>query len=244
MDEQNPHDEPGQRPEPYTHDFKHTPISARVPEKIGRGAFANAVMILQANDEFILDFLSTMSQPQQVVSRVVLTATTFGQFIAALRANVAKYEEQFGPLAARVPPPAPPAPGHGDDPHGGIIAAAGHPVPAAEGHGGHPGHEGHGGHAGHESQPPPRIDDLYDQLKLPDELLGGAFANVVMLRHTPEEFAFDFIASFYPRPVVAARVYMAAGRIPSFIDALWSSHQKYQQRPRGGPPPEPPADVF
>jgi hypothetical protein len=231
MDENNPHgDAGGQRPEPYTHDFKHTPISARVPEKIGRGAFANAVMILQASDEFILDFLSTMSQPQQVVSRVVLTATTFGQFIAALRTNVTKYEQQFGPLAARMPPP---AAGHGDDPHGGIIAAAGHPAPAAEGHGAHPGHDG---------QPPPRIDDLYDQLKRPDELLGGAFANVVMMRHTPEEFAFDFIASFYPRPVVAARVYMAAGRIPSFIDALWSSYQKYQQRPRGGSPPEPPAE--
>lgn len=236
MDEQNPHDdEGGQRPEPYTHDFKHTPISARVPEKIGRGAFANAVMILQANDEFILDFLSTMSQPQQVVSRVVLTATTFGQYIAALRANVVKYEQQFGPLAARMPPAPSAAPGQSDDPHGGIIAAAGHPTPSVEGQGAHPGHEG---------QSPPRIDDLYDQLKLPDELAGGAFANVVMMRHTPEEFAFDFIASFYPRPIVTARVYMAAGRIPSFVDALASSYQRYQQRPRGGPPPEPPADVL
>jgi hypothetical protein len=238
MDESIPHEgEGGQRPEPYTHDFKHTPISARVPEKIGRGAFANAVMILQASDEFILDFLSTMSQPQQVVSRVVLTSTTFGQFIAALRTNVAKYEQQFGPLTARVPPspaaPTPPTPSYGDDPHGGIIAAAGHPTPASEGHGGHPKRE---------EQQPPRIDDLYDQLKLPDELLGGVFANVVMMRHTPEEFAFDFIASFYPRPVVAARVYMAAGRIPSFIDALASSYQRYQQRPRGGPPPDPPEE--
>ena len=32
----------------------------------------------------------------------------------------------------------------------------------------------------------PRIEDLYDQLKLPDELLGGVYANVVMIRHTPE----------------------------------------------------------
>ena len=64
-------------------------------------------------------------------------------------------------------------------------------------------------------QPQPnRIEDIYDQLKLPDEMLGGVFSNVAMIRHTGEEFCFDFIANFYPRSVVTSRVYMAAGRIP------------------------------
>ena len=86
---------------------------------------------------------------------------------------------------------------------------------------------------------PPRIEDLYDQLKLPDELLGGVYANVVMIRHTPEEFCFDFIANFFPRPAVTCRAFMAAGRVPSFLEALQSAHRRYRQRAAGaaGRPP-------
>jgi len=231
--EGNPHHDGGPRPpDHFTQDFKHTPISARVPEKVSRGVFSTAVMILQTNEEFVIDFLSTMVLPHQVVARVVLSATTFAQFIAALRANIAKYEQQFGPLVSRQPlAPGPPGPAAG-----GVLASSA-PAAAAPS----PGPEEQTARQVPEPGPQPRIEDLYDQLRLPDEMLGGVFANVVMMRHTPEDFCFDFIASFYPRSVVASRVYLAAGRIPSFIDALSSSYQKFQQRVRGGPPQAPPA---
>ena len=73
-------------------------------------------------------------------------------------------------------------------------------------------------------------------------LLGGVFANAVMIRHTPEEFCFDFIANLFPRPVVVSRVYMAAGRVPSLVEAMSSAVQRYQQHGPSGPPPPPPPD--
>ena len=56
-----------------------------------------------------------------------------------------------------------------------------------------------------------------------------------MISHTPEEFCFDFIASFYPRPMVTCRVFMAAGRVVSFVDTLADSFEKYQHRHQRGP---------
>jgi hypothetical protein len=231
--ENDPHPEhvPGASPDPYTQDIRHTSISARVPEKVNRGVFSTATMILQTSEEFVIDFLSTIAPPQQVVARVVLTPTTFAQMIAALRANISKYEQQLGRLGLheRVSlPPAQPAeaeaatapPGGGEPP----------PTPSTAA-------EDHAPRRPPEAPAPPRIEDLYDQLKLPDELLGGVFANVVMIRHTTEEFCFDFIANFFPRSVVTGRVFFAAGRVPSFLEAMSSALRKYQQRGGRQPPP-------
>ena len=57
---------------------------------------------------------------------------------------------------------------------------------------------------------PPPIEEIYGQLKLPEELMSGVYANAVMIAHTPSEFAFDFITNFYPRAAVACRVYLSA----------------------------------
>jgi hypothetical protein len=81
---------------------------------------------------------------------------------------------------------------------------------------------------------PNRIEDIYDQLKLPDEKLGGVYTNVAMIRHTGEEFCFDFIANFYPRSVVTARVYMSAGRIPSLIATMTDSFEQFRRKTAGG----------
>jgi hypothetical protein len=224
--ESDPQQDPGSKPpDHYSQDFRHAPISARVPEKVSRGVFCTAVMILQSQAEFIIDFLSTIVQPHQVVSRVVMTTNTFAQFIAALRANIARYEQQFGPLLPRLPmmPAAGSPAGEGAAPSPAVVGSA-------------PKTEEHAPQKSPEHPQQPSIEDLYSQLKLPDEMLGGVFANVVMMGHTPEEFSFDFIANFFPRPVVVSRIYLAAGRVPSFMDALIGSYQKFQQRVRGESP--------
>ena len=77
---------------------------------------------------------------------------------------------------------------------------------------------------------PPQIEDLYERLKLPDRMLGGTYANVVMIRHMAEEFSFDFIANFYPRPVVVARIFFPAGRIPAFLDAMSNSLHIFRKK--------------
>jgi len=90
--------------------------------------------------------------------------------------------------------------------------------------------------------PKPSIQDLYDELKVPDTELGGVYANAVLITHSPAEFAFDFMARFFPRPVVCARIYVSAMHVPNILESIRSSFQHRQQqipppRPESNPPP-------
>jgi Protein of unknown function (DUF3467) len=95
--------------------------------------------------------------------------------------------------------------------------------------------------AGAQGAAAPHITDIYEQLKLPDDLLSGAYANTVVISHSPAEFCFDFITSFYPRSSVSARVYLAAPHVPELCDsltrALEQHREKLHPRPPQGPPP-------
>ncbi len=100
------------------------------------------------------------------------------------------------------------------------------------------------------AQPPPAppaplpITEVYEQLKLPDEMLAGTYANTVVISHSPAEFCFDFICSFYPRSVVASRVYLATPHVIELFDSLKRSLEQYRQRQnqsRNTPPFPPPA---
>ena len=92
---------------------------------------------------------------------------------------------------------------------------------------------------------PPPIGEVYEQLKLPDEMLGGAYANTVVISHSQAEFCFDFICNFFPRSVVTARVYLAAPHVSEVFDSLQRCLEQFRQKmnqPRGmmPPPPAPP----
>lgn len=88
-------------------------------------------------------------------------------------------------------------------------------------------------------QPQPRtsITELYEQLKLPDEMLSGVYSNAVMIGHTPSEFWFDFITTFFPRSAVSCRVFLSAQQIPALLDTLASAQQAHQRRRSGEQPP-------
>ncbi len=76
----------------------------------------------------------------------------------------------------------------------------------------------------------PRPHEVYDELKLRDELLSGAYANAVMIGHGQFEFSFDFITNFYPQSAVSARVYTAAGHIIRLHESLRTSWQQLDRR--------------
>src|SRR5580704_3157458 len=105
------------------------------------------------------------------------------------------------------------------------------------------------GPAGQPAAPPASpvsAQDLYEQLKLQDDVLSGNYANAVMIGHTRCEFCFDFITTFFPRSAVSSRVFMAAPGVPRLLDSLKHSFEKYQQkiaqfRNNPPPPPAPPA---
>jgi hypothetical protein len=79
--------------------------------------------------------------------------------------------------------------------------------------------------------------ELYETLKLADDVQSGAYANAVMIGHSPSEFSFDFITTFYPRSAVSQRVFMATVNARRLLDSLNHSFQQFQQRLRNPPPP-------
>jgi hypothetical protein len=96
---------------------------------------------------------------------------------------------------------------------------------------------GPGGQSGQPPAPPP-ITEVYEQLKLPDEMLGGMYANTVVISHSQAEFCFDFICNFYPRSVVTSRVYLAAHHVLEVFDSLQRCLEQYRQK-LNHPPPRP-----
>ncbi len=94
-------------PQPQVEAFNHAPVAARVPERIGRGAFCTGQMILDGPKEFVIDFVQNLTRPFQVVQRVVLAPSTAAELAEVLRQNVAGYTQKFGAPTV-VPRPANP----------------------------------------------------------------------------------------------------------------------------------------
>jgi hypothetical protein len=194
-EQQPPPGEPGG----FTQEIQHSQVSARVPEKVGRGVFSTGAMVFQGPHEFVIDFVLRMAQPHQIAARVVLPLSIMPSVIGALRENLNNYQAKYGPPPALPVPPVPP-------------------------------------------QVPP-IEEIYSQLKLPDELLSGVYANTVMIAHSPAEFYFDFITNFYPKSAVSCRVYLSAPQVPGLLNTLTRSFQQYQQKvaqQQQQQPPRPP----
>ena len=85
-------------------------------------------------------------------------------------------------------------------------------------------------------------EELYSTLKMGEDVQSGTYANAVMIGHSPTEFSFDFITTFFPKSSVSARVFMATANAKRLLESLLHSFQQYQQRLRNPPPPNPPAD--
>lgn len=91
----------------------------------------------------------------------------------------------------------------------------------------------------------PTIQEIYDEFKVSDEVATGAYANAVMVGHSPGEFFFDFITRFYPQAAVSARVFVAAAqvtRVMETLDKAWTQHLKRLENPPPTQPPPPPRE--
>ena len=54
----------------FSQPFHNQPVAARVPEKLARGMFTTGVLVQDGPNEFVLDFLQTLSRPPQITARV------------------------------------------------------------------------------------------------------------------------------------------------------------------------------
>lgn len=89
----------------------------------------------------------------------------------------------------------------------------------------------------------PSPQEIYDDLKMPDEVLSGTYANGVMIGHGATEFGLDFLTSFFPQSAVSARVFVAAGQVPRLLESLKGAVRQLEQRRQGNPPPGVPPEA-
>ncbi|TVS14408.1 MAG: DUF3467 domain-containing protein [Planctomycetaceae bacterium] len=193
----NPGDDPNRQSEQVR--IQH--LSARVPERISRGAFSTGAIVMTGGTEFIIDFVQNLGTPASIAARVIMPHACMPQFIEALRKNLDIYRQRFGE-----PPTVP-----------------GNPPQARQ----------------------PSAQEIYDELKLPDDQLSGAYANGVMIGHTPSEFKFDFLTNLFPSSAVSARVFLSVPQVPRLLHSLQNTYNQFlqrvqQQRGQQPPPPSPP----
>jgi len=167
-------------------------------------------MILTGAYEIVLDFVLRFGEPNRIVARVILPHVVARQLIAVLQENLQAFETRFGPVprlprVRQVPDETPPPSAAEEDAAeagAGGMTAAQHPENMPQ------------------SPAQPQIEDIYDELRLPDAMLSGSYANAVLVRHTGTEFCFDFITNIFPRSAVSSRVYLAAPHVPLLLQSL------------------------
>jgi hypothetical protein len=89
-------------------------------------------------------------------------------------------------------------------------------------------------------QQPPSIEEIYRDLRMADDVLVGAYSNSVMVVHNASDFCFEFISNFYPKAIIAARIFMSAPQAPVLLNTLTQSWQNYQTKIQQQQPPQGP----
>jgi hypothetical protein len=84
----------------FSQQFQNQPVAARLPAHVGKGVFTTGVLVQDGPNEFVLDFLQALSQPKQIVGRVVLAPGVMAALIRTLAENLSRFVQQFGPPAA------------------------------------------------------------------------------------------------------------------------------------------------
>jgi hypothetical protein len=80
----------------YTQKFSHSPVAARVPEKVAKGIFSTGVLVQDGPGEFVLDFLQGLAKPPVIAARVVLSPLAMQSFVNSLRENLGNFTKSFG----------------------------------------------------------------------------------------------------------------------------------------------------
>ena len=75
-------------------------INIELSEETAEGIYTNLAMIAHSSSEFVIDFIRLMPgvPKAKVKSRVVITPEHAKRLLNALKDNIEKYEETFGPI--------------------------------------------------------------------------------------------------------------------------------------------------
>ncbi len=79
---------------------KRNQISIELSEEMAEGEYANLATIAHSNSEFVIDFIRLMpgTPKAKVKSRIIVTPEHAKRLLYALKDNIEKFEEAFGPI--------------------------------------------------------------------------------------------------------------------------------------------------
>ena len=67
-------------------------------------------------------------------------------------------------------------------------------------------------------------------IHVPQELLGGNFANNLIVAHTKDEFVMDFLMNIAPQPSLTSRVIVSPSHMKRVLAALQDNIKKYEEK--------------
>ncbi len=68
------------------------------------------------------------------------------------------------------------------------------------------------------------------QVKIPDDVLKGVYANLVQIAHTKEEFVLDFANVMPPQGIVNSRIYISPAHAKRLATALLDNIKRYESQ--------------
>ncbi len=80
-------------------------LPIKISDEVLRGAYANSLMVMHTEREFVLDFVSMFPPQGTVTARVVVRPENAKRMLKALSENVDRYEARFGEIKAQAPDP-------------------------------------------------------------------------------------------------------------------------------------------
>ena len=80
-------------------------LNIELSEEVAQGIYSNLAIISHSSSEFVLDFVRLMpgTPKAKVKSRIILTPEHAKRLMHALQDNIAKYEQQMGPIKQQAP---------------------------------------------------------------------------------------------------------------------------------------------
>lgn len=73
-------------------------VAIKIGDEELKGRYSNLLRITHTREEFILDFINLVPPQGMVCARIVTSPGHMKRIVRALAANVARYEESFGPI--------------------------------------------------------------------------------------------------------------------------------------------------
>jgi hypothetical protein len=80
-------------------------LQLQLDDDVAQGIYANLVLINHTENEFVLDFVffAPGAQRAKVRSRIISSPRHVKRLLGALKTNLEKFEERFGPIEAGGP---------------------------------------------------------------------------------------------------------------------------------------------